>query len=84
MCSGCIDAYVLCTHCQACHTAHQSLSSKPEEYAAWVIQHLDECDKHFNGKSNFQLFYMGVEAEHCASIVVSTASSHSPGIVLVF
>ena len=46
----CIDAYVLCTYCQACHTAQQSLSSKPAEYAAWVIQHLDECDKNFNGK----------------------------------
>ena len=46
----CIDAYVLCTYCQACHTAHQSLSSKPAENAAWVIQHVDECDKNFNGK----------------------------------
>lgn len=46
----CLDAHVMCTYCQRCEsTGKKLLRDKPDEYAQWLGQHLDKCDKNFTG-----------------------------------
>ena len=46
------DAYVTCNFCQTCESTGKALfNEKPTEYAAWLVEHLGECEKNFTGKS---------------------------------
>ncbi|KAK7105146.1 uncharacterized protein [Littorina saxatilis] len=55
----CVDAHVMCTYCQVCESTGQKLfQEKPEEYAAWLVDHLDKCEVNYKGSSGM----MEVEA----------------------
>ena len=48
----CVDAYVMCNFCQTCESTGKALfKEKPTEHAAWLEEHLGECEKNFTGKS---------------------------------
>ncbi|XP_070174264.1 uncharacterized protein [Littorina saxatilis] len=47
----CVDTHVMCTYCQVCESTGQKLfQEKPEEYAAWLVDHLDKCEVNYKGK----------------------------------
>ncbi|XP_070176739.1 uncharacterized protein [Littorina saxatilis] len=49
----------MCTYCQVCESTGQKLfQEKPEEYAAWLVDHLDKCEVNYKGSSGM----MEVEA----------------------